>query len=105
MSKRTMVACGLAGVLGMSMAATADPPARPRALTAAQQQYLTQLQQQPEHMAVRQVQATYTSETCETSDQYAPSKFIRASDDFWTIAYQAGLPGTILGLLICAAPL
>lgn len=81
---------------GTALAAT---PGRPAALTPAQYRALVHIEQQPEHAAVLDVQATYTSERDRSMEA------TRLSDDFWTVAYDAGLPGSILIVLICAAPL
>lgn len=99
MSKRTILACVMTAVLIGPMGAMANPPARPKPLTAAQFQYLTQLEQQPEHLAVREVQATYTSEENRTQE------LTKLSDGILTVAFQGGVPATILAILICAAPL
>ncbi len=99
MRKRAVFACALVAVLAAPLMAPADPPGRPRRLTPAQYQHLVQLERQPDHMAVREMQATYTS------NREFDHAFVRASDDFWTSAYPAGLPTTILVLLILAAPL
>ena len=89
----------LAVVLAGSTVAWAAPPARPVGLTAEQFQTLQRLETQPPHRAVLEVHATYKSERERSLD------FTRASDDFWTIAMQAGFPGTIAAFLIAAAPL
>lgn len=85
-------------VLAIPAALMADPPGRPVPLTAKQFKTLLKVEQQPENVAVAGVQATYTSDRQKRID------FQRASDSFWTVAWQAGFPGTILGLVICAAP-
>lgn len=99
MRKRILWAAVLGVVLTIPAAALGDPPARPKPLTSAQCRQLAQLERQPEHMAVRDVQATYTN------NRQFDRDFTRASDDFWTIAWQGGFPGTILTLLIMASPL
>ena len=99
MSKHAVLACALVAVLGMPLALRADPPGRPKPLTPAQYRCLAQLERQPEHAAVQDVQATYTS------SKKFDKAFTRASDDFWTLAYQLGLPATILTMLIAAGAL
>lgn len=99
MSKRALLASAVIVVLALPVTALSDPPARPKPLTPGQYQALKQLEGQPEHMAILDVQATYTS------NREFDRSFTRASDDFWTVAWLGGLPGTILGILICAAPL
>jgi len=89
----------LAVVLAGSAVTWAGPPSRPLGLTADQFHALQRLETQPAHRAVLDVHATYKSQRERSLD------LTRASDDFWTIALQAGFPGTIAGFLIAAAPL
>ena len=87
-------------VVGMAAAfASAAPPPRPLGLTAAQFDHVCQLEAQPEHEAVLGMHASYKSEREKSLE------FTRGSDDFWTVAYTGGLPATLLGILIAAAPL
>ncbi len=91
-------------LLGILLAAPAlaraeNPPARPLPFTAEQYAALQQIQTQADHLVVLDVKASYKSQREKEHD------LIRASDDFWTVAHNAGFPATILILLICAAPL
>ncbi|HOB73151.1 MAG TPA: hypothetical protein PKG54_01370 [Phycisphaerae bacterium] len=99
MSQRTILASALIVVLACPAWVLSNPPARPKPLTVEQYRHLVELERQPEHLAVLDVQATYTS------NREFDRDFTRASDDFWSVAWHAGFPGTILGILICAAPL
>ena len=81
------------------LAALADPPPRPLALTEAQYNHLRQLEVQPEHATILDVHATYQSERERSLEA------TRLSDDILTVAYTGGFPATILILLIAAAPL
>ena len=99
MTKRTIHLGAFLVAGSMATAAWAGPPGRPVALTQAQYHRLVSVEQQPQHQAMRAMRASYSSQREREMD------FTRASDDFWTVAYQGGLPGTILGLLIAAAPL
>jgi len=74
------------------------PPARPAALTAPQYDALLELEALPEHSRILDTSVTY-------STREESLEFTRFSDDFWTLAYDIGWPGTYLGVLICAAPL
>lgn len=76
----------------------ATPPARPLPMTTAQFEALRQMEASGPHAAVNRVQATY-------ADREKSLKFTTASDDFWTVFYSGGLPGSIITVLICAAPL
>ncbi len=96
-------------MITLPLSALAQPPAnaaaakpaisRPLALTNGQFEALRQIENQPQHRAVLAVHATYKSEHERHMD------LVRASDDFWTAAYTFGFPGTIIAMLICAAPL
>ena len=86
-------------VINSSTVVWAAPPSRPCALTPTQFDALRQMETQPEHDAILDVHATYKSERERSLD------FTTASDDFWTIVYQAGFPGALAAVLICAAPL
>jgi len=86
-------------VLVCGSIASAAPPPRPLQLTPAQFDQLCQLETQAEHVAVLDVRASYTSE------REAKLEATRLADDVSTAAYQFGWPGTILLILICAAPL
>lgn len=86
-------------VLAATTAAIAASPSRPLPLTSQQLAAVRQAEAQPQHAAVRGVHASYKSDRERNLD------FVRASDDFWTAAYQGGFPGAILTVLICAAPL
>lgn len=76
-----------------------NPPARPLPFTNTQFSALQQIQSDADHLMVLDVKASYKSQREKEHD------LIRASDDFWTIAHNAGFPATIMILLICAAPL
>ncbi|GMU23954.1 MAG: hypothetical protein AMXMBFR13_40310 [Phycisphaerae bacterium] len=95
---RAYAAAGL--ILGFVATSTpAAPPARPAPINAAQFEHVLRLEAQPQHVAILDVRASYESE------RERNLEFTRASDDFWTLAWNGGFPGTILALLICAAPL
>lgn len=96
---RSLVLSFLVAFLIAPIAALAKPPAKPLPVTTDQFHALRQLEAAPQHQAIRAVHATYTSDHDRHLD------LIHASDDFWTIAYSGGFPATILGLIICAAPL
>lgn len=96
MKTRVMLACGLGALLAVGTAATADPPGRPKSLTPAQYRQLAQLEKQPEHAAVKDVQATYTT------NKAFDKAFTRVSDDAWTIVYDVGVPTAII-IVLCAA--
>jgi len=90
----------LAAVIFMGPAMVlAEPPSRPVGLTAAQFQALRQVESQPQHQRVLEVHATYKSDRERNLD------FTRASDDFWSLVWHAGWPGTIATFLILGAPL
>lgn len=97
MRTRIILACGLGAWLACGAMVAGDPPARPRALTAAQARQLAQLEQQPQHSAVNAVQATYTT------DKAFDKTFTRISDDVWTIVFDVGVPTTIIVLLVAAS--
>lgn len=73
-------------------------PARPVALTNDQYEALQQLQAAPEHQVALNTAATYSA-------REKHLEFTRFSDDFWTVVYDVGWPGTYLLLVLCAAPL
>jgi hypothetical protein len=68
-------------------------PDHPLPLTRAQYEALQQIARQPQHAAIGQMRATYRDQTT----QFAL--------DGGQIGFQGGLLGTIIGLLIAAAPL
>lgn len=80
---------------GVSLAA----PARPCALTQAQFEALSRLESQPQHSAILDTRASYTSE------HEARMDATRFANNFFTGSYYVGFPAAILGLLIAAAPL
>ncbi len=80
-------------------AAIAAPPARPLPMTSAQYQAVCQLEAQPEHVAVLDVRASYTSE------HEATVAANLAVNDATTAAFNFGWPSIPLILLIAAAPL
>lgn len=82
-----------------AIARAANPPDRPLSFTTEQFVALQQIQADADHLGVLEVQASYKSQREKEHD------LIRASDDFWTVAHNAGFPATVLILLICAAPL
>ncbi len=86
-------------VLAAPAVALAELPPRPVGLTPAQFQALRQVESQPQHQRVLEVHATYKSERERNLD------FTRASDDFWSVVWHAGWPGTIATFLILGAPL
>jgi hypothetical protein len=75
--------------------ASLNPPARPVALTPAQYQTLRVIEQMPEHSKVGGSVASYSA-------REKNLQFTRFSDDFWTVAYDVGWPGTYLAFIICA---
>ena len=88
-----------ATVLVTGSAVQASPPARPLQLTTAQFDRLCHIESQTEHTVILDVRASYTSE------REAKLETTRLADDISTAAYQFGWPGTILLILILAAPL
>jgi hypothetical protein len=98
MMRRSILAVSLAAVLAVPGLLLAGAPGRPAAVTGDQLRALNQMEQLPEHQAVLKVHATYTSERERNLD------FTRASDDFWTVVWDTGFPGTILAVIICAGP-
>ncbi len=70
--------------------------ARPAALTTSQFAALRQLETTPAHNHVLSMSASYASE------RERNMAWTRASDDFLTIVYDVGWPGTYLAVLICA---
>ena len=74
--------------------ASAAPPARPLQLTEAQFDRLSQIETQPEHAAILDVRASYTSE------REARLETTRLADDISIGAYQFGWPGAILILIL-----
>lgn len=99
MRRALLVFAGLVAVVGGPLTVSAGPPARPLGLTPEQFAQIRGLEAQPEHAVVLDLHATYKSEREQHLD------FNRASDDFWSGVYQVGFPGTVLAILICAAPL
>ena len=100
MSRQRELLAGLVLVLlsaGPLLAAA--PPGRPLAMTSTQFQALRQVEQQPEHAAVRQVHATYQSERERHLEEQ------RTVDDITSGATFAGWIGALVTILICAAPL
>lgn len=93
-----LVLIGL-GVFLAGATVLAGPPSRPLTLTAAQFEGLCDLQTQPEHATVLDVHATYKSEREQHLDA------VRLSDDVFSAVWHGGVPGTILAILIAAAPL
>ena len=90
-------------VSGGSMNPSTNPPAvvaRPLAVTPGQFEALCRLEAEPEHMAVLQVTASYTEEEASAREKHL--QFVRASDDFWSVAYHIGWPGAYLAILLCA---
>jgi hypothetical protein len=79
--------------------AAAAPPGRPLPLTHAQYTALSQLEQEPQHAAVRLVHATYQSEHEQQMER------TRMVNDATTLATFAGYIGAIATLLILGAPL
>jgi hypothetical protein len=77
----------------------APPPSRPLPLTRGQFAAVCQVEQQPEHVAIRQIHATYQSE------QQRRWEKTRCINDATTFATFAGYIGAIATILICAAPL
>lgn len=86
-------------MLAMPVMVRSAPPPRPAPLTTAQFNRLRQVEERPPHLAVRGTRASYSSQ------REREMELTRASDDFWTLAYNGGFPATILAILICAAPL
>lgn len=100
MRKLITVSVLLGYLLGVPALARAEnPPLRPLPFTTAQFAALQQIQAEADHLVVLEVKASYKSQREKEHD------LIRASDDFWTVAHNAGFPATVLILLICAAPL
>ena len=100
MPKAIMIIVLVTAILSAPMAVLADnPPPKPVPFTPEQFQALQQLQVQAEHTAVLEIKASYKSQREKEHD------LIRASDDFWTVAHNAGFPAVVAVLLICAAPL
>jgi hypothetical protein len=99
MKTRVWMAWGLGVALAFGAAAMADPPGRPKGLTPAQHRQLVQLEQQPQHVAVQGVQATYTK------DAKFDKAFTRISDDVWTVVFDVGVPTTIIILLFASSAL
>ncbi|HSW43971.1 MAG TPA: hypothetical protein VLM89_00170 [Phycisphaerae bacterium] len=89
----------VAAVLGILATASAAPPTRPVPLTPSQYQALCQLEAQPHHAAVLDIQASYTSE------HEATQAANLVANDIATAATQVGWLSTPLILLILAAPL
>jgi len=85
--------------LAAPLAAYAGPPARPLALTPAQFDALGELENQPQHVAVLDVHATFKSEREKSLDA------TRLSDDIFTVAWTGGVPAAVIICLIAAAPL
>jgi hypothetical protein len=77
----------------------AGPPARPLALTSEQYQTIQQVEAQPEHAAVLDVQASYTSE------HEAMQAANLVTDDITTGVTQGGWAGALIILLILGSPL
>ena len=77
----------------------AGPPARPLALTSEQYQAIQQIEAQPEHAAVLDVQASYTSE------HEATQAANLVTNDITTAIYQGTYAATPIILLILGAPL
>lgn len=77
----------------------AGPPARPLALTSEQYETIQQIEAQPEHAAVLNVQASYTSE------HEATQAANLVANDITTAIYQGTYAAVPIILLILAAPL
>lgn len=79
--------------------AAPPPPAKPLPVTATQFDQLRQIEAQPQHAAVLNVQATFTS------DREKQQEANLIANDILTVAWSAGWPTTLLIVAICAAPL
>jgi len=79
--------------------AVGAPPSRPLALTSDQYQAICQVEAQPEHAAVLDVQASYTSE------YEATQAANLVANDITTAACQGGWLSAPFIILILAAPL
>ncbi|HOW70950.1 MAG TPA: hypothetical protein PKY77_10145 [Phycisphaerae bacterium] len=86
-------------VFAAPLVSVAAPPAKPLPVTAKQFDQLRQIQAQPQHAAVVNVQATFTSDR----EKQLEANLI--ANDILTVAWNAGWPTTLLIVTICAAPL
>jgi len=84
---------------GSGRIAVAGPPARPCALTEAQFEALSAIECQPQHAAVLDTRASYTSE------REARMDATRTANNILTASWYVGFPGAILAILVAAAPL
>jgi hypothetical protein len=92
-----------ATLLCLTAGVQAKAPARPLELTSAQFDGLTALESQPQHAAVLDLHASYTSE--EASEREKTHETTMLVNDILTAAYTGGFPVGLLIVLIAAAPL